>query len=105
MCSGIVRLHLKEFANRLARRVHFVERHLQRRLQIQERRPAGILGQYLLGMLQGGTRLIAFDHAVDFFDVADQIGATKFELFAAATGTRSVGVDRHWNVSGSYRAG
>jgi hypothetical protein len=46
-------------------------------------------------MEQGGTRLLAFDHAVNLFDFANQIGATELQLFAAATRTQSVRINRH----------
>ena len=52
-------------------------------------------GQRLLDVPQRGPRLVAFDHAVNLFDFADQVGAAEFQLLAAAAGTQRIGINRH----------
>ena len=54
-----------------------------------------MLGERLFDVPQRGPRLLAFDHAVNFFDLADQIGAAEFQLLAAAAGAHRVRIDCH----------
>ena len=54
-----------------------------------------MLGERLLDVPQRGPRLLAFDHAVNLFDLADQIGAAELQLLAAAAGAQCVGINSH----------
>ena len=56
-------------------------------------------GERLLDVPQGGAWLLAFDHAVDFFDFADQIGAAELQLLAAAAGAECVWINGHGEIS------
>ena len=95
VCRRILRIGLDKFVDRRAGRIGLAERQFERRLEIEQRRAARMLGQRLLDVPQRGPRLVAFDHAVNLFDVTDQIGAAELQLLAAAAGTRSIGINRH----------
>jgi hypothetical protein len=52
-------------------------------------------GKRLLDVPQRGPRLVTFDHAVNLFDVADNVGAAEFQLLPATAGTHCVWINRH----------
>src|SRR6476660_8190221 len=52
----------------------------------------------LIDVTQRRTGLLSFDHAVDFFNLADQIRATEFEFLAAAARADCVRIDGHTNI-------
>ena len=95
MRGRAVRMLGNKFLDRALGRVHLAQRQFERRLQIQQRRSVGMAGQRLLDMPQRGPRLLAFDHAVDLFDLADQIGAAELQFLAAAAGTHCIWINRH----------
>ena len=92
---GLSAMRGDEFVDRFRPRPISSERQLERGLQIQQRRRPGIAGQRLLHVPQRGPRLLAFDHAVNFFDLADQIGAAELQLLAAAAGAQRIGINSH----------
>src|SRR5262245_2818005 len=49
----------------------------------------------LFNMPKRGARLLAFDHAVDFFDLTHQVGAAELELLAASARAHCIGIDGH----------
>ena len=100
---GAVAVCGDKLRDRFACRVHLAERHLERRLQVQQRRPAGMRRERLLDVPQRRPRLLAFDHAVDFFDFTDQIGAAELQLLAAAARAYRVRIDWHGSIRNAAR--
>jgi hypothetical protein len=46
-------------------------------------------------MLQAGHVLLAFQHAIDFLKLGQEIGATEFDLLARPSGAKGICVKSH----------
>ncbi len=55
----------------------------------------GMLFEQVLGVRQGGQRLVALDHARELLKLRQEVGAAEFDLLARAAGAQGIGVDRH----------
>ena len=67
----------------------------QIRLQRAEAGAAGVLFHQPIDMVQASLALIAFEHAADFFQFADQVGAAELDLLARPAWAWRICVNRH----------